>query len=172
MVSRLIVVALLAGFNLAQADVAAGEQLYKTAGGFGCAVCHGLLGEGAGQAGGYIRGTSLQALNDSLLTNPPMQPLSGVLSDADRATLVEFLKALAQRPLLSAKYQDGQWQGEMEPWENGDTIDLVLYNTTFDTVELQLPKVSNNAIVIAPLATFTWRGQITDLQQDFPGFTW
>lgn len=154
----------------ASADNREGERLYREAGGYGCAVCHGQVGDGAGQAGGYIRGATLEQLNESLLTNDPMKPLSAVLTDQDRTNLAGYLSELAKRPLISARYENGEWRGQAEAWDAGDDVDLVLYNATFDVVVVDFPLLSE-PVELVPLGTHVWQGKLNDLSVQLPGLT-
>lgn len=154
----------------ASADNLDGERLYREAGGYGCAVCHGQVGDGAGQAGGYIRGATLEQLNESLLTNDPMKPLSQVLNDQDRQNLAGFLSELAKRPLISVRYENGEWIGQAEAWQPGDQVDVVLYNATFDLLTLDFP-IFSEPVELVPLGTHVWQGQLNDLSVQLPGLT-
>lgn len=156
--------------GLASADVSNGERIYRTAGGYGCGVCHGQVGDGAGQAGGLIRGATLDQLNDSLLNNDPMKPLSTVLSDRDRLDLSLYLADLAKRPLISARYENGEWTGQAETWLAGDRVDLVLYNATFESITVDFP-VFDDPVELPPLGTDTWQGVLHDAENELPGLT-
>ena len=151
-------------------DVTEGERLYREAGGYGCAVCHGQVGDGGGQAGGYIRGASLDQLNESLLTNAPMQPLSSVLSEQDRLNISAYLADLAERPLITARFENGQWVGQAEPVSAGQTVDLVLYNATFEPLVVDFP-VLEQPLTLPALGTDVWTGVIQDPTLDLPGLT-
>lgn len=129
-----------------------GAQLYREAGGYGCGVCHGPLGDGGGQAGGYIRGATLDALNNSLETNDPMKPLSTVLDAQQRQQLASYLAMLGQRPLAVAHYTESGWQGLFQPIAPGQSIDLLLYNTTFEQVDIDLGPIGLGVVSIDPLA--------------------
>jgi cytochrome c553 len=154
----LLTLCLLASFSTA--DMHDGERLYREAGGYGCAVCHGSVAEGAGQAGGNIRGATLGQLNESLTSNLPMQPLATVLSDQDREDLVAYLNALGQRSLLTARYEANEWTATLTGHEPGNEIDVVLYNATFEQVSISLSLLSKDPIRIEPLATFVWHGTL------------
>ena len=145
---------------VASADIKEGERLYREAGGYGCAVCHGSVAEGAGQAGGNIRSATLGQLNESLTSNLPMQPLATVLSEQDREDLVAYLNALGQRSLLTARYEGDEWTATLMGQVSNNNVDVVLYNATFEQVVVSLPLLSQEPIRIEPLATFVWNGTL------------
>ncbi|WP_228013921.1 c-type cytochrome, partial [Vibrio sp. OPT46] len=54
-------------FTYASEDsISAGESIFRTVGGYGCIACHGLYGQGGGNVGRNIRGSSLNDLKYSL----------------------------------------------------------------------------------------------------------
>ncbi len=166
-----IIVAMILSSMSTADDIAKGQQLFRTTGGYGCAVCHGQVGDGGGQVGGYIRGASTSELEDSLATNAVMQPLAAVLTTQDRLDLASYLGDLASRPLFTARFEQGQWSGLKEPWIKDQTIDLVLYNGEFSALGLDIPLLKE-PIKIDPLASFTWQGRLEDIDRQLPNFAW
>ena len=140
-----------------------GRQLYLSAGGYGCQVCHGLVAHGAGQAGGAIRGANLQALRTSLESNAPMQPLLAVLPMEKQQILAAYLLSLADIPLLQLTFDQAQWSLQAENFVSGQTVELVLYNGSFDSQTLDLSSLGLGTIEVAPLATESYRAVV---QQD------
>jgi hypothetical protein len=157
-IKNLLIMCLVAPF--AFADATEGARIYRDAGGYGCAVCHGSVAEGAGQAGGNVRGATLSQLNDSLETNAPMQPLSDVLTMSDRENLVAFLGELSQRTLMTAEFDGVQWTASYKQANDSKTTDIILYNRTFELIEISLPALQTASITIEPLATFVWLGSL------------
>ena len=83
------------------ADANAGRELYKIAGGYGCGVCHGKVGDGGGQAGGRVRGATTELFNNALAIQPTMMLLVNALDAQNRADLVAYLESLALMPLVT-----------------------------------------------------------------------
>jgi hypothetical protein len=152
----------LVSFGLAHAadtQVELGKELFLTAGGYGCHVCHGLVANGAGQAGGAIRGASLEALENSLLTNPPMQPLNTVLGKAQKHAIIAYLQSLSQYPLLEFNFINEKWILKAEEFKVGQTLEMIFYNGSFDVQQLDLKTLGLEVISFEPLATSTLRWQ-------------
>lgn len=159
---RLLLCCSLFWVALAQADndaIAAGRELYLKAGGYGCHVCHGLVAHGAGQAGGNIRGASLEAFELSLQENAPMQPLATVLDETQRGSIVTYLESLALVPLLHFNFEAEQWSLTAEPFSIGQAVDIVAYNASFSEQILPLSHLGLEDLHIAPLDTVTLRWQ-------------
>jgi hypothetical protein len=102
----------------------------------------------------------LSQLNDSLETNAPMQPLSDVLTMSDRENLVAFLGELSQRTLMTAEFDGVQWTASYKQANDSKTTDIILYNRTFELIEISLPALQTASITIEPLATFVWLGSL------------
>jgi cytochrome c553 len=150
----------------AESNEARGKDLYSTAGGYGCAVCHGPVGDGAGQAGGYIRGATLEQLQQSLENNAPMKPLASLFSEGDLKALSSYLGGLAETPLVNLIYSDDGWSGNFEPWQPGQVIDMVVYNATFESVVIDLNNLEIGSIELAPLQRLAVRGKVSSLERD------
>jgi cytochrome c553 len=158
----------------AQADTETGKQLYLESGGYGCAVCHGVVAEGGGQAGGYIRGASLEALDMSLLSNDPMKPLAPTLTPEDRQNIVDYLQALKEKTLVTVRFENNEWTGHyefanLESTGNplaGTAGDLVLYNATFEQVTVDLTSLGGERITLDALATVHWQWTIEDFFEE------
>lgn len=151
---RKIIPFLLAGLSspaLQAADIVQGKNLFETAGGYGCVVCHGPVADGAGQAGGFIRGATLEQFNASLETSDPMKPLATVLSESDRLNIAAYLGSLAQKPLLSLTYTDQGWKGSYAHWQTEIPADVVIYNETFDVINVELSEIEHPVISLNPL---------------------
>ena len=135
-----------------------GRDLYLTAGGYGCAVCHGPVANGSGQAGGPIRGATREAFEKALVEQPAMQLLVSVLSPGNIADLSRYLGSLAQIPLLELVYADSGWRVTQEAVTSGQTVQLVVVNDSFIDLSLSLPDFGFASITIAPLDTqvFEW----------------
>jgi cytochrome c553 len=147
-----LAVLLMTGAQAEQTSLEAGQRLYFESGGYGCAVCHGLGAEGGGQAGGDIRGASLERLNQSLAENDPMKPLATVLSETDRQNLIDYLTDLAAIPLVQLTFENGQWSGLSEPLKVNQRAEIVLYNATFEEQAIDLSALGLGQITLQPLA--------------------
>ncbi|TCS37125.1 c-type cytochrome [Reinekea marinisedimentorum] len=143
-----------------------GRELFLTSGGYGCAVCHGPVADGAGQAGGYIRGASLESLQQSLQQVAPMQPLASLFSEQDVNALAAYLSSLAQTPLLSLTFSEGSWQVQYERWQAGDVVDVVVFNNSFESLPVNLSPLGIEPFQLAPLERQAKTGQVTDLAQN------
>lgn len=143
-----------------------GKALYLNAGGYGCAVCHGPVGDGAGQAGGYIRGATVEQLRQSLADIAPMQPLTALFSDEDLDALGNYLTSLALTPLINLTYTENGWNGNYEPWQPGQSVDVVLYNATFETKAVNLSSIGVSELELAPLERMAVQGKVTSLEKD------
>ncbi len=131
----------------------AGEQLFRTAGGYGCSACHGLFANGGGNAGGNIRGKTLEDINNSLTNEPTMQLLASSLSDNDKENLAFYLKALGQINLI-------EWTIDENPISTTVSVmpdepaQLVIFNKTFETIDLNLPEsIFKHPLQLAPYET-------------------
>ncbi len=140
--------------TLAVADAPSpGRDLYLTAGGYGCGVCHGPVANGGGQAGGPIRGATREALDKALAEQPTMQLLVNALSQNDIADLSRYLEPLALIPLVELVYSDQGWAIKQEPVAKGQTVQMVVLNDIFSDLELNLPDFGFTSTSIAPLDT-------------------
>ena len=115
-----------------------GRDLYLTAGGYGCGVCHGPVANGGGQAGGPIRGATREALDKALTEQPTMQLLVDELSRDNIADLSRYLELLAQIPLVELVYSDLGWTITQEPVARGQTVQMVVFNDSFGDMALDL----------------------------------
>lgn len=130
-----------------------GRELYLTAGGYGCGVCHGPVANGGGQAGGRIRGATLEDLNKALAEQPTMQLLVNELSQKDITDLSHYLESLAQIPLMEMVYTDMGWRITQEPIGKGQTVQMVVYNDSFVDLPLNLPDFGFASTTVLPLDT-------------------
>jgi cytochrome c553 len=145
---------------LTAAGINQGKVLFETAGGYGCVVCHGPVAEGAGQAGGFIRGASLDLLNTSLEISDPMKPLATVLSDNDRANIATYLVSLQGKPLLTLTYSESGWRGQYRAWQTNVPADVVIYNETFDVITVELEELELAPITLNPLERKALEGSL------------
>lgn len=136
--------------NVALANNVDGEQLYRTAGGYGCAVCHGIVAEGANQAGGYIRGANIEMLNASLQEVKPMQPLAGVLNNSDRVELADYLLSLENRPIVEMDYDGLNWSIKAQMLDEHNEADLIIRNHDFQEVTIEIPELGLAPISLRP----------------------
>ena len=130
-----------------------GRNLYLTAGGYGCGVCHGPVANGGGQAGGPIRGANREALDKALAEQPTMQLLINALSQDNIAYLSRYLESLAQIPLVELVYSDLGWSITQEPVAWGQTVQMVVFNDSFGDLALDLQVFGIAPTTIAPLDT-------------------
>jgi len=156
--TRLIYLLLLAGFSLsglalADVDNTYGKELFLTAGGYGCQVCHGQVAHGGGQAGGYIRGANVDSMIKSLAEVPVMKPLATVLQPEDLEALAEYLKYLGTLPLVTIIYSNDQWNAVHESLIPGTKAQIVIHNDSFEDQTIDLRTIGLGQLTIAPLAT-------------------
>jgi len=130
-----------------------GRDLYLTAGGYGCGVCHGPVANGGGQAGGPIRGATREALDKALKEQPTMKLLVDELSQDNIADLSRYLELLAQIPLVELVYNDLGWAITQEPVTRGQTVQMVVSNDSFGDLALDLQAFGFAPATITPLNT-------------------
>lgn len=138
------------------AELEQGRQVYETAGGYGCIVCHGVAAHGAGQAGGYIRGANAEAITKSLTVVPSMMPLQSALTDTQISQLSAYLQSLAPIALIKFDFDGSDWHGTFEPFSDKNSVDIVFYNNSFETALVHLPNTAQ-AAEIQPLASLLYR---------------
>ena len=139
--------------------IAAGRQLFLSAGGYGCQVCQGQVAHGGGQVGGMIRGATLGQFETSLAEVPVMALLAPSLSVTDRLNIVEYLGYLGDLPLVSLTYSDNHWQAQTQALRVGQWAQLVIYNDSFETQALDLTELGLATLEVPPLVTLErlWR---------------
>jgi len=130
-----------------------GRDLYLTAGGYGCGVCHGPVANGGGQAGGPIRGATREALDKALAEQPTMQLLVDTLSQDNISYLSRYLESLAQIPLVELVYSDLGWTITQEPVARGQTVQMVVNNDSFGDLVLDMPAFGFAPTTVTPLDT-------------------
>jgi len=130
-----------------------GRDLYLKAGGYGCIVCHGPVANGAGQAGGAIRGATRQALDKALAEQPTMQLLVNALSQDNIGDLSSYLESLALVPLVELVYSDSDWAITQEPVARGQTVQIVVFNDSFTDLALDLQVFGIEPTTVTPLDT-------------------
>ena len=145
--------------NLAFSDApGTGRTLYLSAGGYGCGVCHGPVANGAGQAGGSIRGATLEVLEVALAEQPTMQLLVNVLSAEDIAAIADYLGSLGSIPLVEMSYSDRGWSITQKPASSGQTVQFVVFNASFADLIIDLSAFGFATVTIGALDTkvFEW----------------
>ena len=130
-----------------------GRDLYLTAGGYGCGVCHGPVANGNGQAGGAIRGATREAFEKALAEQPTMQLLGNALSLDNIADLSRYVESLGQIPLLELVYTDLGWSITQESVAKGQTVQMVVFNDSFDDLALDLQAFGFAPTTISPMDT-------------------
>ena len=113
------------------------EQLYNTAGGYGCTACHGKYAHGGGYVGGNIRGATREQLDNALQTEPTMLLLAEVLDENKRNLLSSYLTGLAAKPLLEWRIGESA-ASKTAKVKVGDELQLVIFNGTFERLTLDL----------------------------------
>ena len=164
-----ILVGLLMGSAFAEPDLTEGKRLYFESGGYGCVVCHGLVAEGGGQAGGFIRGANLEALNRSLADNDPMKPLASVLSSADRQSIIAYLRSLGEIPLVQLRFENGQWTAIAQPLQSGQIAELIAYNASFESQEINLSALGLGSLKLPALGSDSRQWQANNTTFSLPG---
>jgi hypothetical protein len=117
------------------------EQIYNTAGGYGCSACHGKYAHGGGFAGGNIRGATREQLDNALETESTMLLLAEVLDENKRNALVDYLATLSEMQLL--EWRIGESATTVANVKAGQRIQLVLFNSTFETLSLDLSAINS-----------------------------
>jgi cytochrome c553 len=130
-----------------------GRDLYLTAGGYGCGVCHGPVANGGGQAGGPIRGATREAFDKALVEQPTMQLLVNALSQDNIADLSRYLESLAQIPLVELVYSNLGWTTTQEPIAKGQTVQMVVFNDSFGDLALDMQAFGIAPTTVTPLDT-------------------
>jgi hypothetical protein len=118
------------------------EQLFNTAGGYGCIACHGKYAHGGGFVGGNIRGKTRIQLDIALETQPTMLLLAEVLDEGKRSVLTAHLASLAELQLLEWRIGESTSTTTVKA-KAGQRVQLVLFNGTFETLSLDLSTVGN-----------------------------
>lgn len=133
------------------------EQLFNTVGGYGCIACHGKYAHGGGFVGGNIRGATRLQL-DKALTQPTMLLLAEVLDENNRSALIEHLASLAAMHLLEWRIGESATTKTVKT-KAGHSVQLVLFNGTFDTLSLDLSVIgatNNYQINAYDTQAITW----------------
>lgn len=136
-----------------------GEQLFRTAGGYGCSTCHGMFAQGGGNIGGNIRGKTLEDLNVRLDNEPTMKLLSNALTTDDRRVLAYYLEALGRLPLVEWTIDDKATDVEISI-NQGTLSQLVIFNKRLEPVSLSIAPISGaKDITINPYETkaYEWK---------------
>jgi hypothetical protein len=130
-----------------------GEELFRTAGGYGCSTCHGLFAQGGGNVGGNIRGKALSDINASLNNEPTMLLLNDVLTTDDRKSLEQYLKELGNMPLVDWTIDNEASEVKIS-LEKGVPSQLVILNKQIETLKIDISPISDTPeIIINPYET-------------------
>jgi hypothetical protein len=134
------------------------EQLFKTAGGYGCTACHGKYAHGGGFVGGNIRGATREKLDVAFKTEPTMLLLAKVMDENKRNALIEYLASLSEMQLLEWRIGESTATKVVKA-KAGHPVQLVLFNGTFNTLSLDLSPLgatNNYQIKAYDTQAITW----------------
>lgn len=134
------------------------EQLFNTAGGYGCTACHGKYAHGGGFVGGNIREATRKKLDIALETQPTMLLLAAVLDENKRNALIDHLTSLSEMQLLEWRIGEST-ETKIVKAKAGHSVQLVLFNGTFDTLSLDLSTIeaeNNYQIKAYDTQAITW----------------
>jgi hypothetical protein len=148
---------LLFSINFAYADGKSlferGEHLFRTAGGYGCSICHGMFAQGGGNVGGDVRGKGIDKINIALEKEPTMQLLSSALDLEQRNLLASYLIELGKMPSVEWIIDD-KVTFRSVPIKKGTLSQLVLVNKRLETIRLALPFIAESSFIeIKPYET-------------------
>jgi mono/diheme cytochrome c family protein len=111
-----------------QEMIAAGRLLYEqTAGGMGCAACHGNFGLGDLGMGSYVRGIGEQTVRDSLESVEAMASLS--LSDEEIGAVTAYLQWLGTLVPATTFFRRGTFTPSEIRVTAGKTVQLIITNS-------------------------------------------
>lgn len=137
-----IVLALVGGFvsdRPAAAEVVPNKQLiekgrdiFLTAGGLGCAACHGRYAEGDIGIGPNNRGMNEAKVRAALDSVPPMKILRDELSDAEIKEVAAYVEWLGQLKLVKTLVKRGHFVPERIEIYPGTKIQLVVNNASIE----------------------------------------
>ncbi|UCH24421.1 MAG: cupredoxin domain-containing protein [Trueperaceae bacterium] len=117
-----------AGGDTPQERIAAGRLLFEqTAGGMGCAVCHGNFGMGDLGMGSYIRGIGEQQVRDSLESVEAMASLS--LSEEEIRAVTTYLQWLGTLVPAEVFFKRGTFTPSELRVTAGKTVQLIITNS-------------------------------------------
>lgn len=156
-VKLLFCYSLLFSMNVAYAEdknlFAQGEHLFRTAGGYGCATCHGIFAQGGGNIGGDVRGKGLEKLNLALEKEPTMLLLSNVLDLAQRELLAAYLIELGEMPVVEWIIDDSATFSRASI-NKSSLSQLVIVNKRLETIKVALPLIAGSSLIeIKPYET-------------------
>ena len=138
------------------------EQIYNTAGGYGCSTCHGKYAHGGGFVGGNIRGATRDQLDNALETEPTMLLLAKILDENKRNSLVDYLATLSEMQLLEWRIGESATTTVMNA-KAGKRIQLVLFNSTFKTLSFDFSSIDslkNYQIEAYDTKAITWISKV------------
>jgi hypothetical protein len=153
----------------ALADMLSPEQLFNTAGGYGCIACHGKYAHGGNYVGGNIRDSTREKLDIALETQPTMLLLAEVLDENKRNALMDHLASLSKMQLLEWRIGEST-ETKIVKAKASHSVQLVLFNGTFDTLSLDLSALGaekNYLIDAYDTQAVTWTPQKTGRYQLF-----
>lgn len=148
----LLCLALVAGNGLlAQGDplsetAAAGQIVFRTAGGIGCVACHGAYGLGDVGVGPNIRGLDATRIRGALDAVEEMDFLVSVLSRNDIDTVATYLQYLGTLEPAATLFRQGTFEPAELSVTAGSAVQLIVNNgnrseCTFGLVGLELEPV-------------------------------
>ncbi|GMM88812.1 hypothetical protein MTsN2n6_17860 [Vibrio fortis] len=136
-------------FSYASEDsISVGESTFRTVGGYGCIACHGLYGQGGGNVGGNVRGSTLADLEYSLKHENTMKLLGDVLSHQDKVNLANYLEYLGAFQLVDWIYEDFEGSKFFFSIMNGAKSQLVVFNKTFEPMSIDLSSLAGEHLIL------------------------
>ncbi|USD59000.1 hypothetical protein J4N45_10705 [Vibrio sp. SCSIO 43140] len=128
--------------------ISAGESTFRTIGGYGCIACHGLYGQGGGNVGGNIRGSSLSELKYSLEHEQTMKLLGNALSEQDKINLADYMEYLGTFQLVDWMYEGTKGALLSVSIDSGKKSQLVVLNKTFEAMSIDLSPLAGKHLTL------------------------
>jgi hypothetical protein len=136
-------------FSYASEDsISAGESTFRTVGGYGCIACHGLYGQGGGNVGGNIIGSSLNDLKYSLEHEQAMKLLGDALSEQDKINLADYMEYLGTFQLVDWMYEGTKGRLLSVSIDSGKKSKLVVLNKTFEPMSIDLSSLAGEHLIL------------------------
>lgn len=131
-----------------EGSISAGESTFRTAGGYGCIACHGFYGQGGGNVGGNIRGSSLNDLKYSLEHEQTMKLLGDVLSEQDKINLADYMEYLGTFQLVDWVYEGTKGGLLSASIDSGKKSQLVVLNKAFESMSIDLSPLAGKHLTL------------------------